>query len=377
MSFKRVSFDKLSVVLLNLFIVFSVIFVNDIYSIKKILFVLILLLNFKSLISSLFQNPFVLFFGLVFPLALFMYSTLLTGEIVTSFFRSFSPYLFLLILVIKKLNFDYIRLVNSSLIVVMVITNLIVIFDLLGFLNVNSSFINDFFYTYDIGIMGKSTYFSFYYKVFLKSSPLLVILLFYYLEKTKYLLASLVYFALFLSGTRANVLIPFFMILIYFLFFSKKTHIKLVISVISTSVFLIFISDIFQLLNEILFTTSVVSNRVRIGHITSILMLINQTPLILISGSGMGSQFYSIGINAYTTSIEWAYIDLWRQMGFLFFVVFLYFLVVPFFKFARNEKYKKIAFLTYLLIAGTNPLLFSSTAYIMYIYMYFSLYGQK
>ena len=91
----------------------------------------------------------------------------------------------------------------------------------------------------------------------------------------------------------------------------------------------------------------------------------------------MGSEFYSYGRDAYVSSIEWSYIDLWRQMGFLFFFLFLVFISLPLFYRHEVGSYKKYAYITYLSIAATNPLLFSSTSYLVYIYMYYDLKKYK
>lgn len=53
-----------------------------------------------------------------------------------------------------------------------IFTLVIVLLDVVGFINVNEdNFIRNAFYTYDMGVMVKSSSYAVYYKVFFKSSP--------------------------------------------------------------------------------------------------------------------------------------------------------------------------------------------------------------
>ena len=52
----------------------------------------------------------------------------------------------------------------------------VLVTDLLGIFDINSSVLRRFFYQYEMGYMGKSTSYSFYYKFFWKTCPLLLLL---------------------------------------------------------------------------------------------------------------------------------------------------------------------------------------------------------
>lgn len=367
--------------LISIFVIVSVIFPGDLFNIKKIIFLVILLFNLRLITNSVFkrENTLFTFFGLVFPTSLILYSTILTNDILISFSRSFAPYIFLLIFVIKYYKIDYEKILLRSISLIMIITLSIVIMDISNLTNANSGFFRDIFYLYDIGIMGKSETYSFYYKVFMKTSPLLVFLLFKKFSQGKYIPALFTIMALVLSGTRANAILPIFFLMIYYIFFvdNKFKIIKYGLVVTSMAFILIFHSNIIAAFNEVLIIKGEQSNLVRVGHIVGIQDLIYSNPLIIIFGSGMGSDFFSHGSNSFTSSIEWSYIDLWRQMGFIFFSIFITFLLLPFFYKNKTGNYKKIAYITYLIIAGTNPLLFSSTGYLAYLYMFYDLQKYK
>ena len=77
----------------------------------------------------------------------------------------------------------------------------------------------------------------------------------------------------------------------------------------------------------------------------------------------------------YTTSSEIAYLDLIRKIGLILFVPFMIFVLKPFkFKIPIHDK---LAYAGYLVVCFTNPLLFSSTAYVLYILLYSKYYKRK
>ena len=374
----RLSIKKKSIneILISAFVGISVIFPADIYGLKKIFFLIICVLNLGLIFHSLMnrKNSFLAFFGFVFPTFLFLYSAVLTTDVFGAFTRSFAAYMLLIIFVIKNYNINYEKILIRSINIIMLMTLALVLLDLLNIINVNYGFFrNNIMYKYGLGLMGKSSTYPFYYKIFFKTSPLIVILLFKSFDKRKYLTTFLALTALVISGTRANVLFPVFFLCLFYIFYAKNYSkmIKFAFIFTGISLIIIFSSSLLEIFNEIFIVKGRASDVVRQGHIQGIIELVQNDPWIIIRGSGMGSVFYSYGRDSYVSSIEWSYIDLWRQMGFLFFFLFLVFITVP--VFYPNKTSKKIAYISYLFISGTNPLLFSSTSYLYYIYMYYDL----
>lgn len=368
--------------LISAFVFISVIFPGDIYSLKKILFFVICIVNTKLIISSLAskRNGILAFFGFVFPTILFLYSSLMTGNILVAFSRSFAAYMFLLIFVVKRYEIDFEGILIKSIKIIMFATVLLALLDLIGIINVNTGFFrNEIMYGYGLGLMGKSPLYPFYYKIFFGTSPLLVILLFKKFNDSKYFITLLTLIALIISGTRANVLFPIFFLAAFYVLSTgnKSKLIKYAFVATAIACSIIFSGVIIQAFNEAFIVRGAVSDIVRQGHIEGIKELITNDPWIVLRGSGMGSEFYSYGSDAYVSSIEWSYIDLWRQMGFLFFILFLVFIGLPLFYRHEVGSYKKYAYITYLCIAATNPLLFSSTSYLVFIYMYYDLKKYK
>jgi hypothetical protein len=175
--------------------------------------------------------------------------------------------------------------------------------------------------------------------------------------------------SLILSGTRANILFSIILLIIFYLN-NQSLITKCNIIIISIIALVFMLPEFIELFQYIFITKGASSDIVRIGHLQGISELIQNKPSIIITGSGMGSYFYSYGRNAEVNTIELSYIDLWRQMGIFFFILFNIFIISPIFN-INNSMYKKMAYMSYLLIAMTNPLLYNSTSFLVYIYMYY------
>lgn len=364
--------------LITIFVGICVIFPADIHGAKKVFFILICLFNMKLICKSLLnkKNGMITFFAFVYPTTLFIYSTILTNEVSSSFSRVFTVYMFLIIFPIIHYEIDYEKVLVKSIYIIMFITIMLAFLDLIGVINVNTGFFREnIMYGYDLGVMGKSSEYPFYYKIFFKTSPLIVILLFKYFNMRKYINTLLCMTALVISGTRANVLFPIFFLCFFYVFYSQRNSriLKFTFVFVSILLMIFYSAHLIEIYNNIFVVKGESSDIVRQGHILGIIQLINNDPWIILRGSGMGSYFYSYGVYEYVNSVEWSYIDLWRQMGAIFFFIFSIFLLIPLFHKNKSGVYKKTAYISYLCIAATNPLLFSSTAYMLYIYMYYDI----
>lgn len=109
------------------------------------------------------------------------------------------------------------------------------------------------------------------------------------------------------------------------------------------------------------------SNQVKLQHFSSYLVEFAEHPQILVWGQGVGTSFYSAGSERYTSNTELTYMELLRQYGIPAALVIGGFLLLPVFLVIRRGATKYLntflipAYLGYLLTAGTNPLLISST----------------
>lgn len=186
-------------------------------------------------------------------------------------------------------------------------------------------------------------------------------------------LSLTVIFAYFLiSGTRSTMLVPFFLFIIIATKVYKGTkYYKYIIYPIIALLALSFFFTLIAMATE----TGEYSNEVKYGHIGSYVELFEGNPMYLLLGQGPGTGFYSEGFGEFVYKTEWSYLELIRCYG-VFALLIIYVFVRPLYAFwkARNQDYLTYcmfwSYLAYLVIAGTNPLLLSSTGMITLLMAY-------
>lgn len=166
-----------------------------------------------------------------------------------------------------------------------------------------------------------------------------------------------------ISGTRMTMLFPVLVLgLLVFHFYGNKRYYNYVLYPMLGLAGLVFVILLYKLADDV----SEPSNIVKFAHLVSYKDFFEEHPLFMLVGQGPGTRFYSVGFHRMTLQTEWTYVELVRYMGmFALGVLFLFF--YPIYLLWRYRHQSEIcyvllyAYLIYLLIAGTNPLLLSST----------------
>lgn len=178
-------------------------------------------------------------------------------------------------------------------------------------------------------------------------------------------------FAFLVSGTRSSMLLPFFM----FAFVSYRTIAKLRFAkYVFYPLLVLFCLSFLLVLLTLAMEKTEASNTIKYAHLTSYMQLFDAHPQYFLFGQGPGTWFYSIGFGRYTTVTEWTYVELVRNYG-IWCVLFLAVVLNPirtFFKYRKDSYTFGImgTYVAYLLIAGTNPLLISSTGMLVVLSAY-------
>ena len=86
-------------------------------------------------------------------------------------------------------------------------------------------------------------------------------------------------------------------------------------------------------------------------------------------GTGVGSSFMSSRGKLMTT-FEMSYVDYFRQVGFCGIIIFAHFLIKPLRILFEKERWLFICYVAYLAVAFTNPLLVTSTSFMLYLLVY-------
>lgn len=371
--------DMITKCALIIFLFISIFFPNDIYAIKKISFILIIFINIKLILEEMLKpkNIIITFFGFLFPTVLICTSFFITNNLSLVISRGFAFYIIILVFIINRRNIDIgskiIKILNIQVIFILAL----VILDMIGIMSINNSPIRDFIYKHDIGYIGKSINYPFYYKVFFKTSPLLIIALFNNFNKKNKSMFLATCIAILLTGARANVAFSFLTLLLYYINLNHKkiSMLKLTIILIISTILSVTLFIFMPKIIDIFIIKGYESDLVRIGHIKGVLEVWEKNPITFITGTGLGSYFFSYSVG-YANSIEIPYIDLIRQVGIINFSVYMIFIIYPIIL-KKTSSYKKYLYVGYLLIASTNPLLISSTGYLIYTYMYVGINNRK
>lgn len=361
--------------LLLFILIFAIVFMpSDSMHLKKSSFILLLVINFNLIIKYVLkkENFVILFFAVFFPIVLIVFSTLVNNFNITSPISIAYIMLYLLIIPIiiyYKINYEKVFIFILTMLSIFIAFSGLL--DLFGIWSLSNNLILQFLNENNEANVGLWPTTTFGYVIFLKASPVLIILVGYAVKNKLNILLAITVIAMAFTGTRANLYMSILVICIYYSFYTKKSISKLIIIFLFTLVVILNLGNIIDSIRN-MSAIKAYSDLTKYEHIKSIMAFLSQNPLYLITGSGLGSYFYSTGVMGYTNLTEVAYLDLYRQIGLIGFIPFMYFLLKPM-KYLFTDKYYKwlaISYIGYLLIAFTNPLLFSSTPFALYIYIY-------
>ncbi len=127
---------------------------------------------------------------------------------------------------------------------------------------------------------------------------------------------------------------------------------------------------------------SSVSTAIKIGHIESIINLMFMNVWTFLFGMGIGSSFYSIGVNKVVTNVEVSQFNLIREFGIIYALGFFSYVLLLFISLRRLDETGRLLSigLAMLFIAtGTNPLLISPIFFLVLIISraYITLYTKN
>ncbi len=179
------------------------------------------------------------------------------------------------------------------------------------------------------------------------------------------------------SGSRSTMLLPFVMVAgVVFMRLKDTRYAKLVIYPAVVLGVCFFVGLVVALASE----TSEESNFVKFGHLLSYREMWDLFPQYFILGQGTGAWIYSSGFRMCCPQTEWTYIELLRWCGVSCVFIFLT-LLYPLAAFRRlRDKCSVGVLLTYavfLIIAGTNPLIVSSTGMAVILMAYSYVEGRE
>lgn len=362
---------------------------NLIFHVKYVLFGLVFIIWFlknyaKKLVLTklqwfvlLFISFFMPFYALSTGLMSSMFHNIPVGNMV--YFNSFFFFAIIIITVSEKMNLTTIFNYSSLTIVLMTLGLYLVLI-------LNTSMFGDLYkyfvldkqvVVYALRDYGKTILLMIFYK----TSPLLVFPLSWYLyqllinrkKKNLFLniiLLVLVALTLYFSGTRANLLSLILIIIFYigyFLYSKSRTWFVLFVGFGIVLTLLMLPSVAALILNK-----QEASNAIKFGYLSSYSNYFDHHLLSLLFGQGIGGTFYASGLHHMIDVSELTYFELIRIWGIPVTLLFVGILTLPLLAEIRAKKITHlfIAYLAYLFISGTNPLLMSSTGMLVLVYVF-------
>lgn len=364
-------FRNVSIFLIALFLINVVFLPNDTFYLKKMSFLLIILFNLGCFYKFGGKDEFAfLFFSVVLPTYIIFKSYVQIGNFMSNFLGGFTGYLLLIYFVIKRHDIDFEKMFMMTLLVLAYFIDVMALLDFVGILPALSNPLLMWFYNTDNAMIGRGTRHAFGFIYFMKSSPMLMLCLPWCIEKKKKISAIIVTVALVLSGTRANLILGI-VLLLACLFYEEKNIVWIYARVfIGVTIILAIVSGtnvVETILNA--FSMKVDNDKIRNLSLMSIITFWQDHPLSFIFGSGYASSFYNLGRFEFVSNIELSYWNLLRRVGLTIFAIMMFMFLYP----LKNMKFRPMicfGYIAYLVVAYTNPLLYTSTGITVLLYMY-------
>lgn len=376
MSINKNSIFKVSfLIIFNIFLISSLYFSKDLLGIKKLSFFLMVLFSTRIFLKTKFNRngKKILFFTFFYPILTISVSSLITLDPFKSILLGYSPFILILYFVLIDLKIDLEQYLVFYIQIMAIFLISLVCLDSLQIINLRiiSLWIND----NDIGSFALDSSFTFYYKLYLRTSILFVIPFFYFLEKKMIVNFLITCLGVIISGSRSNfIAFSIIGILYFFLNNHNKSRLKKqIISIIICIGILVFLLsfDLSSFHNKR-------SDSIRNEHINMYKEDLGNNIFDLFLGSGYGSLFYNSSIyHKEVFATEYSYLEVLRQNGFIAFIFLFFFLIQPFFKKSSSHFYVKYSYFTFLIVSFANPLLLNSTGFIMLLYVFTKIYNSR
>ena len=379
----KISFSSFSIYrVINAMLIFTcivtaIIVPNDIYNIKKISLFILLLMNAILIIKEAPKNNIILMFGILFPVITTLISFILSDatvfEIVS---KSYPAFYLLLALIIRHYRIHYKRIILFALKIISLIVVISTVLDLIGLISIYNNNILMFLKENKSAKVGKaSAYIALGYMVFIQSSPLLLYLLGHSIKTKSFIWLVISLIAIFFSASRALWIVAAIEVFVVLQTDKdkKSRSYRYLLTTLIIIIILIALPNIIEVVQNS-FVLKESGDIVRSGHLVSVKNEILESPISLIFGHGYADYFYSVGSRKIVNVVELSYWDLLRQIGLFGFIPFMIFVLYPIKKTFHNNTMICVVYIGYLIVAYTNPLLYTSTAFVMFILVYDAYY---
>lgn len=370
------TFSQITKLLVVVLIFVTIFFPSDLFGMKKISLILILVINFPIILSFflLKKNIKYLFLIVLSPILLYLISLLTYFNPIENL-KYFYVYSYLWIVpVFIEFDIDFKKYFMLSLNLMTFIILISVVLDVTTIYNVHNNLILNYLNDSGNAKISTSTNAIFHYVLFFNTSPLLIVLMLYQVNTKKYFMSILTLLALFFTGTRANIYTAVICFIVYYLFYEKSILKKCTVFLISILSLFVFKEGLLERIWRINDAKSY-GDEIRRLTMYSIKEDIQTGNLFhKIFGKGPSKPYFNYGRMEISQFSELSYMELLRQIGYFGSFLFLILICDFFVRLMKNKKYwLAISLGSYLTTAIVDPFLFTSTGFILYSLCYFEI----
>ncbi len=195
------------------------------------------------------------------------------------------------------------------------------------------------------------------------------------LKFTDIFFAVIVFIAITFTASRALIAMGLISVIaIYFMMSKIKARLILFVIMLPIS----YLTFNFISSSSTIFSSGEVSNSVKLGHLYSFFESLDLQRIVF--GRGLGSYYYSSGVNAEAAQTEITIIDSIRYFGIPFTIILFMAIFFPFGnKIILNRRYQfaLVAFTLYIFMSLSNPILFNSFGFLVIIWYWKECFYSK
>ena len=362
-------------ILISIFLMYVIVFPRDMINIKEILLCINIFIGLPAIIYMIKykskKNSFLIAYSLVFPVYIIVTSLVVGESSVKSVITAGYVWMMLLLIPIKdKYSLNIVKPIFYGITFIAILIDFIYLGDLLKIVSIYDNPVVTFFSKLDELHFGKGTLATFGYSIFFKTCPLIIFPYSYALSKRKWGWAGILFLAMLSSGTRANLIATIIVSGLTFVGSVKKNSTKFIRIIFIIILGCLFMPNLINKLSDLNKLKVNFGDDLKYESAITIINVLNENSLNYIFGTGVGSYFYFPARGEFVDVVELSYLDYFRQVGIIGFSIFIYFIIKPIRVLYKYKKWVVYAYILYLAIAFTNPLLMSSTAFIAYLLIY-------
>lgn len=356
------------------FILYCFLLPANYFKLKVLLWLIVTILYIQYVLNGAIKTRYrdVYLFSIIYPILTSIVSLSFgDGNYFDVFSLSWVWGMLLIVPICVEAKIDYLKIFLQGSFIVALVTDLVFLLDVLNVLNVFDNPLSYFLKKTGDMLLGKGELSTYGYFIFYKTAPLLIISLCYCSFKGRKCGQFLLFLALCVSGTRANFLSGVIALVVGNMYRYRKNNIFVILfCLLSMGILYFYVYDDYMYKSSL---KSQSSDNVKISDILTIMDMMTRDKVSAILGWGIGSYFLT-ETRGWVNCIEVSFLDYARQIGVIFFMLFLYFILYPMYKlFIAKIWWLLVGYVLYIFIASTNPLLLTSTAFLGYILVYYEL----